>query len=527
MKILRLILCLKHLGSVSILLALLMGQAAPGQTISNPSFELDTFVNFPGYISGNGPITGWTAGDDTRAGINPGGGSPFADNGAIPNGSQVAFIQNSPSSSLSTVISDLTIGETYKVNFRVNARGGNTPNLNIDIDGNNIIATAVTSVGGANPYKYFAFDFMAAATSHTMTLRNDAAGDHTVVIDDFSIAVRNSGWSYAEWLDDPTSGVDPLGTYTHAFSFGSAVNTTINGIVFTGVGGANPSSPLFSTTGLGAVFNNDANNVTGGSRQLANDFVYNGFPATITINGLIPTAEYEATIYSVGWENGTRAATFSVGDDRLTVSQDQFGDNNGIRFIYHYFATSSSITLTYTPLQGNSIHTYGFSNNQLAAPLTPPEIVTQPQSATVASGQPVTFSVAANGNPAPSYQWRYNGGDIFSATGPTYTIPSVSLLDVGGYDVVVDNGVGSSVTSVVARLVVGLAMANPSFEVDSFATYPGYISGNGPITGWNGLGGHGLNPVANGGGARSRTTGRFLTGRRSRSCRWTERSARW
>ena len=36
------------------------------------------------------------------------------------------------------------------------------------------------------------------------------------------------------------------------------------------------------------------------------------------------------TIYSVGFDaNG--AATFSVGGDRLTVNQDQFGDNNGIR----------------------------------------------------------------------------------------------------------------------------------------------------------------------------------------------------
>src|SRR5690348_9328171 len=66
--------------------------AAP--TIPNPSFEADAFTVFPGYISGNSPITGWTAGDPARAGINPGGGSPFADNGVVPNGSQVAFIQN-------------------------------------------------------------------------------------------------------------------------------------------------------------------------------------------------------------------------------------------------------------------------------------------------------------------------------------------------------------------------------------------------------------------------------------------------
>src|SRR6266404_4231576 len=145
MKTMPLLSPTKRGSALSALLALLAVPTAFSQTIPNPSFEADTFVNFPGYISGNGPITGWTAGDDTRAGINPGGGSPFANNGTIPNGSQVAFIQNGGSSSLSTVISGLTIGQTYKVNFRVNARSGNTPNLNVDIDGNNIINTAVTS----------------------------------------------------------------------------------------------------------------------------------------------------------------------------------------------------------------------------------------------------------------------------------------------------------------------------------------------------------------------------------------------
>src|SRR5207247_371101 len=125
--------------------------------------------------------------------------------------------------------------------YRVNARGGNTPNLKIDIDGVNVITSAVTPVGGSNPYKYFAFDFTAAATSQTLTLRNDAGGDNTVLLDDFSIATRNSGWSYAAWSDDASSGVDGTKTYTHAYSFGSSAATTINGIAFSGIGGGNPS----------------------------------------------------------------------------------------------------------------------------------------------------------------------------------------------------------------------------------------------------------------------------------------------
>src|SRR5262245_56658408 len=66
-----------------------------GQVITNPSFELDSFTVSPGYISGNSPITGWTANDNSRAGISlTGGGSPFVNNGAIPNGTKGAFIQS-------------------------------------------------------------------------------------------------------------------------------------------------------------------------------------------------------------------------------------------------------------------------------------------------------------------------------------------------------------------------------------------------------------------------------------------------
>ncbi len=490
--------------------------SSSAQTIINPSFETDVFPNFPGYISGNSAITGWTAGNNSRAGINVAGG-PFANNGTIPAGSQVAFIQNGADASLSNLISGLTIGQTYKVNFRVNARGGNTPNLKVDIDGSNLINTAVTSVGGANAYKYFAFDFTATATEHLLALRNDAGGDHTVLIDDFSIAVRNSGWSYAAWNDDATSGVDGTKTHTHAFSFGSGVNTTINGIVFTGVGGGNPSGPTFSTTGLPNVFPNDANNLTGGSDVLANDFVYANAELfqSITLNGLIPGAEYVANIYSVGWENGTRAATFSVGSDRLTVNQDQFGDNNGIRFTYRYIAAGSSITLTYTRLQGSSIHTYGFSNYELNAPPTAPQIVANPSGRCVSEGQPFTLSGSASGSPVPSYQWQKDGSDLIGATSSSYSDLSAAAGDAGSYTLIASNASGTA-TSTVAVVKIGLAMVNPSFEVDTFVNFPGYVSGNGPITGWSSLGNHGINtgagPFANNGAIPDRNQVAFMQG---------------
>ena len=101
-----------------------------GQSINNASFEADTFTNFPGYTSGNGGvITDWTLSNNTRIGLNPGGGTPFADNGTIPAGTNAAFLQAGSSGpvTMSQTVSGLTIGTKYHVEFRVNARGGNGP----------------------------------------------------------------------------------------------------------------------------------------------------------------------------------------------------------------------------------------------------------------------------------------------------------------------------------------------------------------------------------------------------------------
>ena len=53
-----------------------------------------------GGAFGAGLLTGWTASDPNRIGQNPAGGlNIFADNGAVPNGTRVAFIQSNGSTS--------------------------------------------------------------------------------------------------------------------------------------------------------------------------------------------------------------------------------------------------------------------------------------------------------------------------------------------------------------------------------------------------------------------------------------------
>jgi len=117
-----------------------------------------------------------------------------------------------------------------------------------------LIAPAVIQYGSPwqpNPYKYFAFDFTAAALTQTLTLSNDASGDYTVLLDDFRPRTAQQRLSYAALSDDASSGLDGTKTYTHAYRSAPPVGATINGVAFAGIAGGNPSvGGSFSTIGL-------------------------------------------------------------------------------------------------------------------------------------------------------------------------------------------------------------------------------------------------------------------------------------
>jgi sugar lactone lactonase YvrE len=90
----------------------------------------------------------------------------------------------------------------------------------------------------------------------------------------------------------------------------------------------------------------------------------------------------------------------------------------------------------------------------------PPVITSQPQSQTVTAGGSVQFSVTATGDPAPTYQWQFNGAPFVGATNATLSFSNARASDAGNYAVVVTNSVGS-VTSSSATLTVNAAPTTP------------------------------------------------------------------
>jgi hypothetical protein len=656
---------------------LLHSLPASGQTLTNGSFEADTFTVAPGYVSGNTAITGWTGSPTNRVGLNPAPvASPFADNGQIPNGTKVAFIQAGASGPafLQTTVTGLVEGTKYHVSLRANARSnttsttlsaGNYPHLVFSTNtseptvGAEIQRVQPTSQTPLQPYRYLGYDFVATGSEQVLTFTNTrTTNDHTVVIDDVTVApstgawsttlnwdddatsgidssyaythaynfngasvaingvpflaanasvpgrftltgltgaltipagdnkvTGNSGimagsfrydgdpsitlqnlkpnteyvfslygvgwdapgggtiyrtatfssslggerytvnlnqrapveppgrgkgmivnyryttdalgtpvtisyprlstvagsfhtsgfsnreavastptqWTVSPWMDDETSGVSSNHFYTHAFSFGAAGDVNVNGVNFIGIAGANPVGFDYTSAGLGAVYNNDPNAVSGFGAPIARNFVYNGFPAVHTLTGLIPGKSYVFTIYSVGWNDGLREGVFSApnGGAMTVLNQDQFGDNQGLRFETQYVADANG-TATIS-VQGRtlapdnntrSIHQYGISNRE-ADPFVDkePEITFQPQGAIVGVGDDFVLRVGAIGSETLTYQWKKGPADIPGATGPVLELPDISSTDAGIYSVVVTNGDGS-VTSDTAEVTV-------------------------------------------------------------------------
>ena len=90
-----------------------------------------------------------------------------------------------------------------------------------------------------------------------------------------------------------------------------------------------------------------------------------------------------------------------------------------------------------------------------------PVIITQPQSQAVSVGGAVQFLVSAVADPAPTFQWFFNGSIFSGATSNTLSFSSARSIDAGDYTVVVTNSLGS-VTSSKATLTVSAAPVTPT-----------------------------------------------------------------
>lgn len=113
-----------------------------------------------------------------------------------------------------------------------------------------------------------------------------------------------------------------------------------------------------------------------------------------------------------------------------------------------------------------------FSTNRiLVQDLTPPVIVSPPQSRTNSVGDTAVFSVAATACTPLTYQWFFNNTALAPSGAPTLTLSNVTVTLAGNYSAVI-TGSGGSSTSVVAVLTV--KRLGSSVALSSSANPSGY-----------------------------------------------------
>ncbi len=147
--------------ALSLLTTLAAADPVPAPQVRNGSFETDAYSQSPGYARQNGgQIAEWHA--SGAAGVNPvwkdpakriGPDGPFLDNGRVPEGRQVAFIQGP--GVLRQTLTGLRQGQRYRVLYRENARvqrrGPQWPQVRVTLGGTVIVSVhEVTPVATAD-----------------------------------------------------------------------------------------------------------------------------------------------------------------------------------------------------------------------------------------------------------------------------------------------------------------------------------------------------------------------------------------
>ncbi len=221
---------------------------------------------------------------------------------------------------------------------------------------------------------------------------NDVGQNSWEEINDCTIGGLNYGWPAAEGNSTNPAYTNPV--YTYAHGSGSGVGCAITGGTF-----FNPSSTNYPATYTGNYF--------------FIDYCSNWIDK-LTLSGTTWTRTSFASIIA-----GSPVGIITGTDGNL------------------YFLSRTN----------NALYKITYTSS------TAPVITTQPQSITVAQGNPASFSVTATGTPPLSYQWRKNGTNIGGAVSSTYTIASAAPADAGNYSVVVTNSAGSATSNNAALTV--------------------------------------------------------------------------
>ncbi len=345
-----------------------------------------------------------------------------------------------------------------------------------------------------------------SASPYSYPMSNVPAGNYSltaVATDANGVSTTSSAVALSVTAFNPTYPTVILTNPANGNSFMAGSSITISALAYVGNGSTissvvfyNGSSYIGMATSSPYTFT--WNNVPAGNYTLIAKVYYNIWKSltstavniTVTAANLAPSIIAQPVSMTV---TAPASATFSVAATGAPAPAFQWMQSvNGGAFTNISGATSSSYTTAATNVANSGTQfecvvtnaSGAVTSNAATLSVNPapvlPSITAQPASMTVTAPASVTFSVAATGSPAPSFQWMQsvNGGAfsiINGATAASYTTAATTTANSGTqFECVVTNAAGS-VSSNAATLTVNAAPAAPSITlqpVDISVTAP-------------------------------------------------------
>lgn len=224
-----------------------------------------------------------------------------------------------------------------------------------------------------------------------------------------------------------------------------------NGVAVAGATQASYSTPAATTADNGAKYTVD---LTDNNSTLTSNTAI----LTVTAAGVAPSITSQPASKTVAAGQSATFAVVASGTSPFTYQWKKNGVaiSGGAAASYTTPATASSDNnAQFTVTVSNSISSVTSSAAVLTV-ILPPVISAPPASRAVTMGQPASFSVAATGTGALTYQWKKNGAAIAGATAATYTTPATTKTDNGAQFAVTVTDAAGSVTSGAAILTVNM-----------------------------------------------------------------------
>ncbi|HWA28132.1 MAG TPA: immunoglobulin domain-containing protein [Lacunisphaera sp.] len=249
-----------------------------------------------------------------------------------------------------------------------------------------------------------------------------------------------------------------------------------NGTALTGATAASYALTNFQAAQAG-VYSVRVTNQAGSTLSDQATLVFGAVPA-ITTQPSSRTAVAGSAVTFAVVATGTPAPSYQWQKDGTNIAGATAGS-------YTLSSVTAASAGTYRVVVANSAGTVTSSGAVLtiSGATSAPTFTTQPASQTVTAGGSVTFTAAASGSPAPTFQWRKDGANLAGATSGTYTIANATTANAGTYSVVATNSAGAATSSGAVLTVTAAATSSwQSGDVGSVGVAGATSESNGVVT---------------------------------------------